>query len=361
MKMPTFPASLCVAAIAFALTPLASAQLTVSNGEDVSFNLGFMAQAWGDANQTADASGLQGYQQNLFLRRIRLMVGGQIAKDVTFFFQTDQPNLGKTPKVLNSGFLVQDAFVEWKARNAFRLDAGLMIVPFSRNGLQSPASYYTLDVSPLSTVTNTSTQSSALRDAGFQARGFLLNNRLQYRTGFFQGERDNNAKNSLRGAAYVQYDFFGRESGYTFVGTALGKQKILAVDGGFDKQSSYRGLSGNIAAAIPVRGGDEIGGQFQYFNYDGGTKFPTIARQNDYLVEGAYYSHAIKLQPFGKFEAQSFTDPTAQVKDIHRAGGGVNYYVHGQNLKFTLQGLRAKQRGLPWTSELTAQFQVFYF
>ena len=61
-------------------------------------------------------------------------------------------------------------------------------------------------------VTNASTQSSALRDAGFQARGFLVNDRLQYRAGIFQGERDSNAKNSLRSAAYVQYDFFGREN-----------------------------------------------------------------------------------------------------------------------------------------------------
>ncbi len=345
----------------FLWAPFAAAQLTISNGEGVNFNLGFQAQAWGDWNQIAEPAGGVGYQQNLYLRRIRLIVGGHIAKDVTFFFETDQPNLGKTPKALTSGFLVQDAFVEWKALNAFRLDGGLMDVPFSRNGLQSTASYYTLDISPLSTVTNMSTQSSALRDAGFQARGFFLNDHLQYRTGLFQGERDANARDSLRAAGYLQYDFFARETGYLLTGTALGKQKILAVDGGFDTQGSYHGLSGNTAAAIPVHGGDEVGSQFQYFHYDGGSKFPTVAKQDDYLVEAAYYLRAIRLQGFGKFESQTFVDLADQAKDVHRWGGGANYYIHGQNLKFTFQWLRAKQQNLMPTNELTVQFQVVYF
>ena len=81
------------------------------------------------------------------------------------------------------------------------------------------------------------------------------------------------------------------------MGTALGKQKILAIDGGFDKQSSYQGRSGNVIAAIPVHGGDEAGGQFQYFHYDGGGKFLTISKQNDSLVEGAYYSRCSGCNP----------------------------------------------------------------
>lgn len=348
-----------IASVTLLLAPLGRAQVSISNHEDVNFNFGIEAQAWADANQMVGSDGSLAYQQNLYLRRIRLMMGGQIGKDITFFFETDQPNLGKTPKAMGSGFLIQDAFMEWKASNAFRLDGGLMLVPFSHNGMQSTVSYYTLDVSPLATVTNSATQSSALRDAGFQARGFFFKNRLQYRTGLFQGERDSTARNSLRAASYVQYDFFDRETSYTYIGTALGRQKILAVDGGFDHQSSYHGASANMAAAIPVFGGDEAGGQFQYFHYDGGNKFLTIAKQNDYMLEGAYYSRALKLQPFTKFESQGFVDPT--LKDLHRWGAGVNYYVHGQNLKFTVQYLRAEPRNSHGTNEFTAQFQVFYF
>jgi hypothetical protein len=47
----------------------------------------------------------EGYAQNLFLRRARLLVGGQVAKNITFFIETDNPNLGRSPKALGSGFI----------------------------------------------------------------------------------------------------------------------------------------------------------------------------------------------------------------------------------------------------------------
>src|SRR5208282_1444589 len=100
--------------------------------------------------------------------------------------------------------------------------------------------------------------------------------------------------------------FFDTETGYVFTGTALGQKKILAIDAGADKQGSYRGLSANTACDLPVHGGDEIGGQFQYYHYDGRQKFTSILDQNDWFAEGAYYIHRAKIQPFGKFESQTF-------------------------------------------------------
>lgn len=331
----------------------------VLHSEDATIKFGIQGQFWGDWNQDP---GTGNYSQNLYLRRARILVGGSIGDDVTFFFETDDPKLGLTPKALGTGFLIQDAFVEWKASNALRLSGGLMLVPFSRNALQSTLSYYTLDISPITTVNNTATQSSALRDAGFQASGFFLKDKLQYRLGAFQGERDSNAKNSLRTAGYIQYDFFDTETAYTFIGTGLGKKKILAIDGGFDKQSSYRSYSGNVAADLPVRRGDEIGGQFQYLHYDGRQKFTSIPDQNDFLVEAAYYLHDFKTQPFAKAEKQSFAAAVNNAKDITRYGGGVNCYIHGQNLKWTLQYLRAIPNNTQRpANEITMQLQLFYF
>ncbi len=293
-----------------------------------------------------------------------MILGGDIGHDISFFLETDSPNLGKTPKAPTSGFMLQDAFLEWKPTKVFQLDGGLFFVPLSRNALQSTLSYYTLDLSPLTTVNNSSTQSAALRDLGFQARGFFLDDRLQYRVAAMQGERDANARNSLRTAAYLQYDFFDTETGYVFVGTALGKKRILAIDVGGDKQGTYRGLSANVAFDQPVNKGDEIGGQFQYFHYDGRDKFTAIPDQNDWFVEAAYYVHRAKAQPFGKFESQQFIAAANRTKDIHRAGGGFNYYIHGQNLKWTVQAMHTlplNGSAIRPNNELTVQLQVFYF
>ncbi|HYW41683.1 MAG TPA: hypothetical protein VE959_02425 [Bryobacteraceae bacterium] len=104
--------------------------------------------------------------------------------------------------------------------------------------------------------------------------------------------------------------------------------------------------------------------QFQFMHYDGKIKFPTILDQNDYLVEGAYYVHKAKIQPFFKYETQSYVDSANASKDINRAGFGANYYIRGQNLKWTLQCLRATpQNGstLKPANELTMQLQLFYY
>jgi hypothetical protein len=45
-----------------------------------------------------------------------------------------------------------------------------------------------------------------------------------------------------------------------------------------------------------------------------------------------------------------------------RYSAGLNYYVSGQNLKFTAQFARnAPNGGIPWTNQFTIQMQVFYF
>jgi hypothetical protein len=354
---------LCVLiALLPALLPTpAAAQIVVKN-EDVTFKFGVQGQLWGDWTQ--DSTGTQGYQQNFYLRRARLIVGGDIGKDISFFVETDDPKLGITPKNLASGFVLQDALLEWRPTKVFQIVGGMMIVPFSRNGLQSTLSYLTLDVSPISTVANTATQSSALRDVGFEAKGFFLNDHLLYRIGEFSGQRDANGHNSPRTTGYVQYDFLSPEKGYLFSGTTLGKQKVLAVDAGFDKQSSYRGTSANIAAALPVNKGDEVAAQFQFIHYDGRIKFPTIADQNDFLVETGYYVHQAKVQPFLKYEQQKFVAQANASKDINRFGAGANYYIRGQNLKWTLQYLRALPQNttaLKASNELTMQLQLMYW
>lgn len=352
----------CAAAIILAATAPLFAQVSIKH-EDVTFNFGIQGQFWADWTQDSSA-GQQGYHQNLYLRRARILLGGDLGKDVSFFLETDSPNLGKTPKSPGTGFILQDAFLEWKPSQMLRIDSGLFFVPLSRNALQSTLSYYGLDLSALATVNNTATQSMALRDLGLQARGFFLKDRLLYRLGVFQGQRDANARNSLRLAGYLQYDFFDTETGYVFTGTALGKKKILAIDAGADCQGSYRGTSANIALDLPVRGGDEIGGQFQFLHYDGRQKFPTIRDQNDWFVEAAYYLHGLKFQPFARLESQQFVNAPDAANNLHRTGGGVNYYVHGQNLKWTLQYCRTlpgPASSLHAANEFTMQMQVFYF
>ena len=375
-KQALFSIAGCGLAMALVSTP-ARAQLQIKN-EDVTLKFGLQGQIWADWMQdaTAASAGSQGYAQNFYLLRARLMMQGTIGDKITLFFQTDDPKLGLSPagssstKTLSTGngtspgFIVQDAWVEYKFSNRFQLAAGEMLVPLSRQQLQSTLSFYTLNISPVATISNGPTQESALRDVGFQGRGYFFNDHPQYRGGIFGGARDANGRNAPRAAGYLQYDFFSPEKEYAYAGTALGKRKILAVDIGGEKQGTYRATTANIASDTPVRGGDEIGFNFQVLHYDGRNRFLTIANQVNYVAEGAYYFHKAKIQPFAKFETQDFVAAANGTKDIDRYGLGANYYLHGQNLKWTFQYLRAlPQNGstIRPSNEFTMQLQVFYF
>src|SRR5439155_27224608 len=112
------------------------------------------------------------YANNLFLRRIRFSVCGQISPNVSFVFETDNPNLGKvtvagttTTKVISTGFTTQDAFVEWKptGNNAFIIDGGLMLPPLCRNCLESAATLLSLDYGSYSFTESAATQSAVGR------------------------------------------------------------------------------------------------------------------------------------------------------------------------------------------------------
>ena len=91
--------SVLVCALMLALVPApASAQLQIKT-EDITIKFGFQGQFWADYTQdaTAPSAGNQGYAQNFYLLRDRLMFGGTIGNNISFFFQTDDPKLGLSP------------------------------------------------------------------------------------------------------------------------------------------------------------------------------------------------------------------------------------------------------------------------
>ena len=167
------------------------------------------------------------------------MFGGQVAKNVTFFVETDTPNLGKTMptgKNMPGAMIIQDAYAEFKVTDAFAIDAGLMFIPFSRNFLQSAASLLPIDYGAYTYTQSGPTQSSTGRDTGFQAKGYVLNNHLEYRIGAFQGARDTGSHRAFRYAGRVQYNLLDPEVGFFYTGSYLGKKKIVSVGAAFDVQ-----------------------------------------------------------------------------------------------------------------------------
>ncbi len=348
-----------MATAAVLLPATANAQAIIKVNDDVWFRFGILMQGWGDWNQLQT----KGYAENLYLRRDRLLITGSVAPGVTFFFQTDDPNLGKAPKALTAGFVVQDAWMEWKIADAFAIDAGKFLVPLNRNELVSVTSFLTLDISPTANVFVAPTTSDANRDTGVELKGYLIGDgHLEYRYALMQGVRSADSRNGFRNSAYVQYDFFDTEKGYTYAGTNLGKKKILGISAGYDGQSNYHSYGGAAFTTLPVGAGDEFALSGQWGHYDGNTFIKALPRQNDYLVEAGYYLSAVKLQPFGKWEQQKFVADEQMKNDVTRWGGGFHYYVFGQSLKLSAQYLRIMPKApLRDTNEFTLAMQVWYY
>jgi len=337
----------------------AFAQLTVSAGSDVSIKFGILGQVQGDS---IDEPVTDSHTNNLFIRRIRLLVGGQVAPKVTFFFETDAPNLGRrlaNGKNIEPSLIVQDALATFRPSDAFMLDAGLMFIPFSRNSVQSAASLLPIDYGAFTFTASAPTQSTTGRDTGFQARGYLMRKHLEYRAGAFQGARDNVSSNAFRYAGRVQYNVFDVEDGYLYTGTYLGKKKMLAVGGGFDTQKDYHAWDADVFFDRPLGHAGALTAQFDYNRFDGQTFLTTVPKQNDVLVEAGYYVTALKLMPYVQFANRDVTDTSTG--DDKRVSVGLNYWLAGHNANIKGAYTRLKTNGLPDRNEWTVQFQFFYF
>jgi hypothetical protein len=364
-------------ALLIALLPaVANAQAIIKVNDTVNLRLGILLQAWGDWNGQSNATGdTAGFQQNLFLRRARFFLGGQVAKDVTFFFMTDNPNLGKSTQAVGTttgvkapgtGFIVQDAFLEWAVANEFRIDAGLILIPLCRNCNTSAVNLVSMDYGTWSFQESAATQSSVGRDTGFQAKGYLAGDHLEYRAGAYSGFRAPGVKNSFRFTGRLQYNVFDVEKVPFYPGTYFGKKKILAIGAGYDAQGDYSAYAGDVFFDYPVGGGNGITALADFIHYDGGVTFTTAAllKQDDLYAEAGFYVGSLKLMPFLRYEQQEYSDDVNKGLNRRKYQGGVGWYPYGSNFNIKAGFTRTDAPDNPnvaSTNQYTVQFQVFYY
>ena len=359
-----------LAVICLLLVPaIASAQATIKVNDNVNFRFGLLAQAWADSAELATTP--QGYSNNLFLRRIRFIVGGQVTPTVSFFFETDNPNLGKAPKALGTGFTTQDAFVEWKplgAKNdAFIVDAGLMLPPLCRNCLESAGSLLSLDYGSYSFTESAPTNSVVGRDTGVQAKGYLNGGHFEYRAAAFQGFRRTGSRNAFRSVGRVQYNVWDTESGYVYPGAYLGNKRVLSFGAAADHQNEYKGYSADAFLSLPNAAKNAVNGELTLLRFDGGgagANFfpaPGIPKQDDYTAQLGYYLSSIKIMPWARYEHQDFKLAANDGSDNNRWQAGLTWYPAGHNFNVKGAYSHVAPRVGNSTSEYTVQLQLFYY
>jgi len=370
-----------IGALLLLLAPAAAnAQVVVKVNDTVNFRFGLQIQSWADWTQDPNS---EGYSQNLFIRRIRAQMLATVAPNVTIFYQTDNPRAGNAgatgDKIINTGFLTQDAFAEWKFCDPVMLEGGLFLVPTNRNGLTSTASFLSFDIGTWALQGNGIMKGNGGRDYGFGLKSYLLDNHLEIRTGVFQGNRNPTgppqtaplgpaagSRNPFRFAGRIQYNFFDPEVGYVYAGTNRGTKKILAVGAWGDGQGDYKAYGGDVFVDFPIMK-DAITAEFDYSHFEGGNDFPTLAKQDDIFANAGWYFDVVKLQPFIRYERLYFSNTADIPKGQDRLGGGFNWYVFGQNLKLSAFYEKIMPRTKPLTASIkdtnhfVVQLQVLYF
>jgi hypothetical protein len=350
--------------LSVALLPLkAHAALEIKSSDGASsIKFGVLGQFQGETLTTSDG---EDTSKDLYLRRFRILVGGNINENLSFFAETDSPNLGKydsTTKAKNAGNVyLQDAYATYTFSNEFMIDAGMMLLPVSHHAGQSAASLVGIDYGPYAFIWSTPTDSRIGRDYGFEARGYLGDNHFEYRAGMFQGVRGINSTNPERFMARAVYYPFQNEPGYFYAGSYLGARKVLGIGVSFDTQDDYKAYGADVFFDYPLANKDVVTAQVDYTHYDGGNFITTLPKQNVIFGEAQYYFQSAKFAPFVQVNYENFDTETITIHDKHFMQAGVAYYIKGQNANIKLGVGRFGGHDLKNQTQVLLRMQIFMF
>lgn len=359
---------LALVGIAGALCGLdARAGASVNMGPDQSLSLGFGMRA---SYASVEHGASDGSRSNDFnLDSARLYLGASLNRQIKGMFNTEWD--GERIRVL-------DAVGEFALSPAFNVWAGRMLSPSDRANMAGP--YYSLGGGYWAGVASRYGYNGGIfrgRDDGVTAWGNLLDGRLGYAFGAFEGHtfgigaltQDQARAAGVRAAdkpmlaGRLQYDFWDLEPGYYGTGNYLGTRDILALglagraqkDGVLTPaaHADYRSWSLDFLLEKRLPGAGAVSLEGAWYDYDTGNAIR--AEQGRAWLAGAGYI-VNRLQPFVRY--QKFAADTGI--DTRQADAGVNYVIDGYNAQLAALYSRTRITGADGRSKLSLTLQLQY-
>jgi len=287
-----------------------------------------------------------------------------------------------------------DAYAIFDLADAFKLKVGLTKIPLTRANLDDCFGPLSLDRSMFVYTPYGSSPAKFSRDMGAVAWGGFNGDKLRYFGGLFQGREGLTKTNHPFSGAVVtssiepasnfeyvgrvHYAFLDPESGSGYMGSYLGDQKVFTVGGGVayeaaavyknvtsagvvqnDETVNYSAYAADFMFEYPTKAGTPtITGQYlktdfedaYKTNFNAGDRLANIAGLNGQkkggFVKGAYIL-PVKLhgegllQPYFLSESWEFAHLLGiDGQKVKQYGGGVNYYIKGQNVRVTGEFLK---------------------
>ena len=370
----------CLCAATLSLAPLgAQAAATFNFGPDNDESLSIGLGLRGSVTEDDHGSATDGSSTDFSLDSVRLYVNGQLNKTIGATFNTERD--------ANGDIEMLDGYARFEFSDVFNVWAGRLLPPSDRSNLDGP--YYLSSYNYSGVVSQYPSKFDG-RDDGMTVWGKLLDKKLTYAVGVFEGHdriagAANQSGNPLF-AARVAYNFWDVEDnpGYYESSTYYGQANILTL--------AFAGMSEQDGVGTALRHGNYEswnvdglmekkilnGGAFTlegaYYHYDTGgvldvaTNFggagPTdnvggLTQGNAYLGSvGLLFPTEIgigKLQPVVRY--QEF-DADLTHMDTRQVDASLNYIIKGHNARLSLDWAHKEITHAPDDDTVTAGLQL---
>ena len=382
-------------------------------GEHTNLNIDYLLQVHGQFAEDG-APNKTDYSKDFFIRRSRILLFGDLWKGISFFMETEQANFGKGGD-WSVSFFVQDAFVSFKAHDAFIVDVGMILLPFSRANYQGAVGLNGLEYH-LGVLKFHDGSHKVWRDAGLQLRGYAADKKFQYRLGVFNGAQNMALQKDAKGAAVVdsagksalasnpedwprftgmvRYAILGKEPDFFPKGIYFGTEALLSLGVGFDfqmdaamdrpavldgdKKVTTPGKLTHVAAVnadvfldIPFgpEKQHEVVFQGAFFWYDHGNELKWAKDGTSSVVDAKGSGIAVLTELGYRW---TFLEPVLSVDWFHGAlkdndllsvRGGLNFWIrkHGASIKTEFGAQKTGNLDkAPWMKTFTTQAQLFF-
>lgn len=263
--------------------------------------------------------------------------------------------------------ILGDAWLEGDFGKPFKLNAGLLKLPFSRHGAQGAGALHGIDFHGAFLLRNVGTPSADTtplpphRDLGVMARGLLFNETLDYRLAILDGVAPNDHGDYPRFVGRLGVNFMDSEPDFFWKGTYLGKKSIVSTGLSFDVEPGVGGTSGDdtyyafafdTLVDIPFGKNGLTSTVNAYYYGPGG-----IIKEG-YGVWADLGFRIRKIEPLVEFE---YYEPSEE--GFRRIGvfGGANYWIKGHAANVKLQvGAVDIEKKKDWATEILMQGQVMF-
>jgi phosphate-selective porin len=347
--------------------------LVEDKGKAGSIGLGGYIQTQFGAGNTPDPRfTLTKANDSFSVRRARLNAYGKFAENFDFMLQGEFAGLG-------SGMSVQltDGFINWNRYDALNIKAGQYKTHFGYEQLLPDTA------TPMIERSYMNDRLTAGRQIGASVTGSVLEKRLSYAAGAFNGNNVNNGFNDSD-----NFMFTARIEGIP-VKTKVGKQDLtwsVGVNGLMSDDASVSIGSFGFRSATNLAKADNIFvGQRTGFGADTQVTFGRFGLQAEYIVmnyqpdngnftastldddfnswgyaiTGTYDIVPKKLQALLRWES-SQTDNDVGGNDCDELVAGLNWYLKGDNLRLMANYLYGQIEDKDWESRFLARLQVAF-